>query len=63
MKIGDIIYLDINYNPTVKPKLELAIIRGISTDYSPIRYYLTVIATGKRKWATKHFIYPLETEQ
>ena len=43
MKVGDIVNLDINYNPTVKPKLELAVIRGINTDYSPTRYYLTVI--------------------
>tara|TARA_Y100001937_G_scaffold128254_1_gene203578 strand:+ start:2012 stop:2212 length:201 start_codon:yes stop_codon:yes gene_type:complete len=62
MKVGDLVLLDIGYgNPYgMKKPPELAIIRGINTDYSPTRYYLTVVSTGKRKWATQNFIEPVE---
>lgn len=62
MKVGDIVNLDINYSITSIPKLELAIIRRINIHYNPTRYYLTVVATGAKKWATSHYIYPLEAK-
>ena len=64
MKVGDLVLLDIGYgNPYgMKKPPELAIIRGINTDYKPTRYYLTVVSTGKRKWSTKEFIELVETK-
>ena len=64
MKVGDLVLLDIGYSNSygMKKPPELAIIRGINTDYKPTRYYLTVVSTGKRKWSTKEFIEPVETK-
>ena len=65
MKVGELVWFidPSSINPYGgKRDKELAIIRRINPDGTSIKYYLTMVKTGYRRWTLPEYLKPVEVK-